>query len=176
MPAPFCGARALSSKSPETGLCSRLCRATRDLSVEVYAQANEASVHHLCSRDGDHEVDLIIERRDQRVVALEVMLGGVPGSADVRHLVWLREQLGDDLLDAAVITTRARAYRQPDGITVFQPLCSGPEYGCGAHFRRTALGRRRLPMTRSWRVRVRPWSCAIVHRVADLPLLFAGFR
>ena len=66
-------------------------------------------MHHLRTRDGDHEVDLIIERRDQRVVALEVKLGGVPDSADGRHLLWLREGRGDDLLDAAAITAGAHA-------------------------------------------------------------------
>ena len=64
------------------------------LSVRVYAQACEATVHHLRTRDGDREVDLIIQRRDQRVVALEVKLDGVPGSADVRHLLWLPRAIG----------------------------------------------------------------------------------
>jgi len=95
------------------------------LSVRVYAQACEATVHHLRTRDGDHEVDLIIQRRDQRVVALEVKLDGVPGPADVRHLLWLRDQLGDDLLDAAVITAGAHAYRRPDGIAVIPAVLFG---------------------------------------------------
>jgi hypothetical protein len=95
------------------------------LSARVYAQANEASVHHLRTRDGAHEVDLIIERRDQRVVALEVKLDGVVKPADVRHLLWLREQLGDDLLDAAVITAGAHAYRRPDGIAVIPAVLLG---------------------------------------------------
>jgi predicted AAA+ superfamily ATPase len=44
------------------------------LSVRVYAQAAEAGVHHLRTRDGDHEIDLIVQRDDQRVLALEVKL------------------------------------------------------------------------------------------------------
>ncbi|MHB1444862.1 MAG: ATP-binding protein [Acidimicrobiales bacterium] len=88
------------------------------LSVRVYAQANGASVHHLRTRDSDHEVDLIVQRRDQKVVALEVKLGGTLDRADLRHLVWLGEQLGEDLLDAAVITAGPHAYRRPDGIAV----------------------------------------------------------
>lgn len=88
------------------------------LSLRVYAQANGATVKHLRSRDGNHEVDLIIERRDQRIVALEVKLNGTPGQDDVRNLLWLREQLGDDLLDSAVITAGAHAYRRVDGIAV----------------------------------------------------------
>ncbi len=96
------------------------------LSVRVYAQAHEATVHHLRSRNGDREVDLIVQRRDQRVVALEVKLDGVPGSGAVRHLLWLREQLGDDLLDAAVITAGTHAYRRPDGIAVIPAVLLGP--------------------------------------------------
>ncbi len=53
-------------------------------------------------QDGRHEVDLIVARRDQRVVTLEVKLAGNVEPGDVRHLLWLREQLGEDLLDAAV--------------------------------------------------------------------------
>lgn len=88
------------------------------LSVRVYAQKNEAAVDHMRTRDGRQEVDLIIARRDQRVVALEVELASTVEAADVRHLLWLREQLGADLLDAAVITTGEHAYRRDDGVAV----------------------------------------------------------
>jgi hypothetical protein len=96
------------------------------LSVRVYAQASEATVHHLRTRDGDHEVDLIVARRDERVVALEVKLHGAVDNTDVRHLLWLRDQLGDDLLDAAVITAGDRAYRRMDGIAVIPAALLGP--------------------------------------------------
>jgi hypothetical protein len=88
------------------------------LTVRVLAQAAEAGVHHLRTRNGDHEVDLIVERGDRRVLALEVKLASVVEDADVTHLHWLRKMLGDDLLDAAVITTGQRAYRRSDGIAV----------------------------------------------------------
>ncbi|MCM4082013.1 ATP-binding protein [Paractinoplanes hotanensis] len=92
------------------------------LSVRAYAQAAEATVHHLRTWDSRHEVDLIIQRADQRIVALEVKLSPSVSDDDVRHLTWLRGQLGDDLLDAAVITTGSEAYRRTDGIAVI-PLC-----------------------------------------------------
>jgi predicted AAA+ superfamily ATPase len=92
------------------------------LSVRVYAQAAEATVHHLRTWDSRHEVDLIIQRADQRIVALEVKLSPSVSDDDVRHLTWLRGQLGDDLLDAAVITTGSEAYRRADGVAVI-PLC-----------------------------------------------------
>lgn len=87
-------------------------------SVRVYAQACEARVHHLRTRGGEHEIDLIVERADGRVVALEVKLSRTVDDQDVRHIKWLRGRIGPDLLDAAVITTGPSAYRRPDGIGV----------------------------------------------------------
>ena len=96
------------------------------LSVRVYAQAAEATVHHMRSRNGDREVDLIVQRADQRVVAFEVKLARDVDDSDVAHLNWLRGQLGDDLLDAAIITTGPEAYRRPDGIAVIPAALLGP--------------------------------------------------
>ena len=83
-------------------------------------------MHHLRTRDGDHEVDLIVARRDDSVVALEVKLRGAVDDADVRHLLWPRQQLGDDLVDAAVITAGEFAYRRQDGIGVIPATLLGP--------------------------------------------------
>jgi predicted AAA+ superfamily ATPase len=88
------------------------------LSVRTYAQACEAGVYHLRTRDGDHEVDLIVERDDQRVVAFEVKLTPSVTDADAVHLKWLAARLGDNLVDAAIITTGTHAYRRADGIAV----------------------------------------------------------
>jgi len=52
------------------------------------------------------------------VVALEVKLSASVGDADVRHLHWLRGELGDRLADAVVVTTGSDAYRRSDGIAV----------------------------------------------------------
>jgi hypothetical protein len=52
-------------------------------------------------------------------VAIEVKLRPVPSDKDLAHLKWLREQIGDDLLDAVVVTTGREAYRRAeDGIAV----------------------------------------------------------
>ena len=88
------------------------------LSVRVYAQAAEARVAHLRTRNGDHEIDLIVQRADHRVVALEVKLSPNVDDRDLRHLRWLADRIGPDLLDAAVITTGPEAYRRKDGIGV----------------------------------------------------------
>jgi uncharacterized protein len=96
------------------------------LSVRVYAQPLDATVHHLRTQNGDHEVDLIVEGADRRVVALEVKLAADVTTQDVRHLTWLRERLGDRLADAAVLTTGHHAYRRPDGIAVIPASLLGP--------------------------------------------------
>lgn len=89
------------------------------LCVRVYAQAAEATVLHLRTREpNEHEIDLIVERGDGRVVAIEVKLARTIGPKDVRHLLWLRDRIGEGLLDAVVVTTGATAYRRDDGIAV----------------------------------------------------------
>ncbi len=96
------------------------------LSLRVYAQRSEARVAHFRTHRGDHEVDLIVERRDGRSIAAEVKLSPIVTDHDVRHLVWLRDRLGPDLLDAVVITTGKSAYRRPDGIAVIPAVLLGP--------------------------------------------------
>lgn len=96
------------------------------LSVRVYAQANEARVGHLRTAGGQHEVDLIVERADGRVLAIEVKMGRSIEDRDVRHLRWLREQLGDALLDAIVVHSGPDAYRRQDGIAVVPAMLLGP--------------------------------------------------
>lgn len=88
------------------------------LAVRVYAQAIRARVARLRTHGGEHEVDSIVERGDGRIAALEIKLSATVTDRDVRHLRWLAERPGDELLDAAVITTGQEAYRRRDGIGV----------------------------------------------------------
>ena len=86
--------------------------------MRVYAQACDARVFHLRTHGGEHEIDLIVQRRDGAVVALEVKFARTVQDRELRHLHWLRERIGDRLLDAAVLTTGPQAYRRSDGIGV----------------------------------------------------------
>ncbi len=96
------------------------------LDVRVYAQRAEAAVRHFRTWAGEREVDLIVERADGRVLAIEVKLTRSVDDAAVRHLLWLRDEIGDDLLDAVVITTGGQAYRRADGIAVVPAALLGP--------------------------------------------------
>ena len=96
------------------------------LSVRTYAQHNEARVSHLRTRAGEQEVDLIVERADGGIVALEVKLSALVNDSDVRHLHWLAKRIGPLLKDAAVVTTGREAYRRRDGIGVIPAALLGP--------------------------------------------------
>jgi predicted AAA+ superfamily ATPase len=96
------------------------------LSVRVFSQAAEGRVFHFRDYGGEHEVDLIVEGLDHRVLAIEVKLTETPADRDVRHLLWLRDRLGDRLVDAVVVTTGRVAYRRPDGIAVVPAALIGP--------------------------------------------------
>ena len=96
------------------------------LNLRVYAQAAEAEVRHLRTKDGNREVDFVLVRDDARVVAVEVKLSATVEDSDMRHLLWLRDQLQDDLLDAVVINTGRDAYRRRDGIAVVPASLLGP--------------------------------------------------
>jgi predicted AAA+ superfamily ATPase len=92
----------------------------------VAAQGAEATVGHLRTGNGDHEVDLIVEGPDGRVLAIEVKLSATAHDADVRHLLWLRDQLPADTVEPLVLTSGTRAYRRPDGVAVVPLALLGP--------------------------------------------------
>lgn len=107
-------------------LLGALFESLATLDVRAFAQGAEASVSHLRTKGGEREVDLIVTRDDQRVIGIEIKLARTVDRDDVRHLTWLREQLGDDLLDAVIITTGQDAYRRPDGVAVVPLALLGP--------------------------------------------------
>lgn len=83
-------------------------------------------MRHLRTKAGEREVDLVVERADGRVLAIEVKLTSAVTDADVASLRWLRDRLGSDLLDAIVVNTGPMAYRREDGIAVIPAALLGP--------------------------------------------------
>ena len=108
------------------GMLGHLFESLVTLSVRVAAQAAEASVGHLRTRNGDHEVDLVLVRDDGKVVAVEVRLAAAVEDRDTVHLHWLAQRLGADLLDAIIVNTGPNAYRRSDGIGVVPLALLGP--------------------------------------------------
>lgn len=61
-----------------------------------------------------------------RCTAIEVKLSDTIRDEDVRHLHWLRGQLGSRFADGVVLHTGPHAYRRPDGIAVVPLALLGP--------------------------------------------------
>ena len=95
-------------------------------SLRVYAQQIEAGVGHMRTKGGRQEVDLILECLGGGVIAVEVKLNPVVDDGAVRHLHALADRMGDELLDAVVVTTGTWAYRRPDGVAVIPAAMLAP--------------------------------------------------
>lgn len=115
--------RTLARSGPLVGA---LFESLATLHVRVLAQAAEARTSHLRTQRGEREVDLVVERHDGRVLAIEVKLSATVRDEDVRHLLWLRDKLGTRLSDAVVVTTGPTAYRRRDGVAVVPLGLLGP--------------------------------------------------
>jgi predicted AAA+ superfamily ATPase len=107
-------------------LLGQLFESLATQSIRVYAQQAESTIGHLRTHQGEHEVDLIVEGRAGKVVAIEVKLAQTISDRDVRHLHWLGDQIGDDLLDKVIVTTGSDGYRRKDGVAVVPAALLGP--------------------------------------------------
>ena len=96
------------------------------LTVRVLAQGLEARVWHLRTHRGEHEIDLLVEGRGGALVGVEVKLSASATDRDVKHLLWLRDQLGDKVKDLVVVSTGPTAYRRGDGVAVVPLALLGP--------------------------------------------------
>jgi len=98
-------------------IIGRLFESLLQQSLATYALVNDAKLSYLRTRNGDHEIDFIIQR-GRKIIAVEVKMSPVVTDADVRHLAWLRTLLGGRLADALVLNAGNIAYRRPDGVAV----------------------------------------------------------
>jgi uncharacterized protein len=72
------------------------------------------TMSHLRQEGGAREVDLMLEAPDGRVVAVEVKAGSTPDGADAKHLVWLRDKLGDRFIGGVIFHTGAKVFKVDD--------------------------------------------------------------
>lgn len=83
---------------------------------EVELSPSRPRLYHLRARDGGHEVDLIAELPENRVLAIEIKATAAPKPSDAKHLTWLREQLGDRFLAGTVLHTGPRPFQLAERI------------------------------------------------------------
>ena len=99
-------------------LLGRLFESLVTLSLRVFAQTLGATISHLRTVEGKHEVDLVLETEDGKIIGIEVKLSPTVKDDDVKHLLWLRENRKTEVIDLIVITTGDTAFRRSDGVGV----------------------------------------------------------
>ena len=87
------------------------------LRPEVAISTVRPRLHHVRSRQGRHEVDLVAELSGDRLIGMEIKATAAPDRDDARHLRWLRDSLGERFLAGIVFHTGPRAYALDDRIT-----------------------------------------------------------
>ena len=71
---------------------------------------------HLRAAGGDHEIDLIADLPDGGILAFEAKLAETPTTADARHLVNLRDRLGEVFRAGLIVHPGTVAFRLDDRI------------------------------------------------------------
>jgi uncharacterized protein len=78
---------------------------------------------HLRQEGGAREVDIVAELNYRTVVGLEIKASSAPTAQDARHLVWLRDQLGEIFTGGVVLHTGPHVYRLADRVVAVPIAC-----------------------------------------------------
>ena len=93
------------------------------LRPELQLGAMPVSMFHI-RQGGRREVDIVLERRDGALVALEIKAAADVDLHDARHLIWLRDQLDSDRFRAGIVLHTGRHIRRLDTRIWAVPICS----------------------------------------------------
>jgi len=80
------------------------------LRPELALSIERPHVHHLRTKGGEREIDLLLELGGFRVVGIEIKASAAPRADAAKHLAWLRDALGDRFLAGVVLHTGPRVY------------------------------------------------------------------
>ncbi len=93
------------------------------LRAEVEYSNAHPRLFHMRDANGRREVDLVAELDNEQIIAIEVKADAAPKTGDARHLMWLRDELGDRLALGILFHTGPRVYSMGDRI-VAAPISS----------------------------------------------------
>jgi hypothetical protein len=96
---------------------------TAQLRAELTVAENRHRLFRLRAEQGRHEVDLVAEIGAHRVVGIEVKASATPTARDARHLLRLRNELGDRFGAGVVLHTGTATYPLADKVTA-APICT----------------------------------------------------
>ena len=103
---------------------------TAQLRAELALTVPQRRLSHLRLPQGRHEIDLIVELGPNNLAAVEIKATSAPRHDDVKHLAWLRAQMGDSLKAAVLLHTGPAPIDFGDGILglPIATLWSNPEH------------------------------------------------
>ena len=81
------------------------------------------TLFHVRDANGRHEVDVVAELRDGRIIGIEIKASATSGPADARHLRWLKDGVGAMFALGIIFHTGPRPTRLDDGIWAI-PICA----------------------------------------------------
>jgi hypothetical protein len=87
------------------------------LRAEIVVSESRPRLYHLRQEQGRFEVDVLGELGGGQVVGMEVKASAAPSGGDARHLVGLRDRLGDTFLAGILFHTGPRAFALADRVT-----------------------------------------------------------
>lgn len=90
---------------------------------EIPVGASRLRAYHLRQQQGRHEVDVVLEAANGRVIGVEVKAEAAPTVRSARHLAWLRDELGDRFIAGVVLHTGPRPYALGDRLAAL-PICA----------------------------------------------------
>lgn len=93
------------------------------LRAECAVSEHSPRLFHVRDANGRHEVDILIEFEDGRVIAIEVKADSAPGPDAARHLRWLRDGIGSQFALGVVLHTGPRPFRLDESIIAL-PICA----------------------------------------------------
>ncbi len=91
--------------------------------AELALAETRPRLYHLREQQGRREIDLVGELAGRQLVGIEVKADAAPGRDAVRHLSWLRDQLGDRFAAGVLLHTGQREYRLAERILA-APICT----------------------------------------------------
>jgi predicted AAA+ superfamily ATPase len=77
----------------------------------------DARLFHLRQDGGRREIDILVEIDCDAVIAIEVKATANPGRSAARHLMWLRDELGDRFIHGLLLTSAPLVWTIDDRIT-----------------------------------------------------------
>jgi len=93
------------------------------LRAELDVSDTSATVWHLRLEHGRREADLLLEAPDGRIVAIEVKATAAPTRDMARHLIWLRDELGEAFIRGVLFHTGPRPFELDDRVLAL-PICA----------------------------------------------------